>query len=297
MTLRRGYRSRARKLAPSWLWAALHASRRGYIFLDWVNRGEVRRNWGDAVAPVLGRWISGREVVNQRDVYNLYSLPVFATIGSMLGSITANDFQVWGSGFIEEPAQLRARPGAVHAVRGPLTRAKLQHEGIVCPELFGDPALVFPRFYQPSRETFYELGVIPHYRERPKVGAMKMFASSNIRLIDICAGIREVADEIVRCEAIISSSLHGMVLADAYGIPTCWMTASDLPAGGGFKFVDYLMAVGRRDLDSVKFDVAGHPLADALHRLDRYRHEVDVETFFKACPFRADGPGRGASPT
>lgn len=46
-----------------------------------------------------------------------------------------------------------------------------------------------------------------------------------------------------RCQRIVSSSLHGLILADALGIPNMW---DPYPPGVDFKFRDYASAYGER---------------------------------------------------
>ena len=66
---------------------------------------------------------------------------------------------------------------------------------------------------------------------------------------------KEVIDEILKCNKIVSSSLHGIVLAEAYGIPAKWEKYSDDVLGNGFKFRDYLSGTGRtlKDVDEDGF--------------------------------------------
>ena len=53
----------------------------------------------------------------------------------------------------------------------------------------------------------------------------------------------EVIREIATCERIVSSSLHGLVTADAFGIPRRWQL-SERVRGAAFKFRDYAAALG-----------------------------------------------------
>ena len=49
----------------------------------------------------------------------------------------------------------------------------------------------------------------------------------------------------MECEAIVSSSLHGLVIAESFGIRSTWMKLSENLAGGEFKFHDYFLGTGR----------------------------------------------------
>lgn len=280
-----GLRSKARRLTPSNLLGAARSARsRDVLLVDWVNRGPVRENWGDAVAPYLVKALAGKTAANYRDTLNLARKPVFTTIGSMLGTTRAPDVIVWGTGFVSASSHMRVTPSEVCAVRGPLTRAKLIEDGINCPELFGDPALLFAQIYKPSVERSHQLGLIPHWRERELPEVVRLAQQDDVLFIDICAGIETVADNINRCDMIASSSLHGLVAADGYGIPATWVTFSDRPYGDGFKFRDYLQATGRRFVEPLEV-VKTTMVPQVLDRLSGHRFELDLDGFVDACPF------------
>lgn len=60
---------------------------------------------------------------------------------------------------------------------------------------------------------------------------------------------KNFVDEIKSCKKIVSSSLHGCIIAESYGIPVEWIVLSDKVLGNGFKFRDYLSATDRKSFD------------------------------------------------
>jgi len=71
---------------------------------------------------------------------------------------------------------------------------------------------------------------------------VQRFAASHpteVRLIDAGGSVDSVVRQIASCAAITSSSLHGLVLADSFGIPASWFGLEPELWGGSFKFQDY----------------------------------------------------------
>jgi pyruvyltransferase len=208
-------------------------------------------NWGDAISPTLFESITGA-APKILDYTDLGADPHIMICGSTMKWTTAGSI-LWGIGEIADDMKFvvpGVRPLGVAAVRGPLTRQRLIRAGIDCPDVYGDPALLFPRFYRPSSEKTHALGVIPHYVDidLPRLGLLRN--DPRVKVIDITQANTPVEDRIVSfinevasCRAIVSSSLHGVILADAYGIPAKWMRLSELVYGGGFKFRDYFQSV------------------------------------------------------
>lgn len=296
----RGLRSKVRRAAPKNLIKGARAVLDpDTILVDWVNRGPVKDNWGDAIAPVLAGLLSGKRVVNVRDVVTTGNRPVYTTIGSMLGTISARNVEVWGSGFVDSVSTLRVRPQHIWAVRGPLSRQRILDSGLDCPDVVGDPALLYPRFYRPPATNEFPLGLIPHFRDRDLEAVRRLGEHDDVLVIDLMAGITEVADQINRCERIASSSLHGLVAGDGYGIPSIWVRFSDRPYGDGFKFRDYLASVGRQGEPEPLMVTTSTTLAEIHDRFPDYELDIDLEAFMNACPFmdpavvtRNSSPGR-----
>ncbi len=215
-----------------------HAFARKPIVAHWGRIGFARDNFGDKLNPVLISALARRPVFAAADLGKRAQGDVLFAIGSMLASAGPNA-TVWGTGFIAE-ADRASRPGLIAAVRGPMSRAKLLAAGILCPEVYGDPALLLPAFYPPRTGIRRGVGFIPHVRELdlPMVGEIAL--RPGVTVIDITGSIEAVVDAVTSCELVLSSSLHGLICAHAYGVPARWVQLSGRPLGDGFKFRDYL---------------------------------------------------------
>lgn len=210
----------------------------------------LHRNFGDELNYYLLRELTGKPVSNLIDIckWGYKGKPNLLFIGSLVEEFTTPNTIIWGSGALyggDRP--LRNKPKEVRAVRGKLTREYLLKNGVNCPEVYGDPALLCPLVYMPNVEKKYKIGIIPHVDDynHPAVKALEEQGAHIIRL----AGYNhwhDVIDEICECEIIVSSSLHGLILADAYKVPNVWITLKGELLGGTFKFHDYFSGVGRR---------------------------------------------------
>jgi pyruvyltransferase len=182
----------------------------------------------------------------------------------------------------------------VAAVRGPLTRARLQAVEVSCPEVYGDPALLFPQFYNPQIEPTFELGIIPHYIDANLPFLTNLSEREEVSIIDITqAGraekIYSFINDVLSCRRIVSSSLHGLIIAEAYGIPAVWAEFSDKVFGSGFKFLDYQISVGRNPDRIQKIGIFTDP-QEAIHEVEKLRAAIgpinfDYETLLKAFPY------------
>lgn len=249
--------------------------------------GSNIHNWGDALGLALFKKISGVDPVCIRmKEKSTLVLPAFLTVGSILNHADSNSI-VWGSGFIGEDQLVKEIPAKICAVRGPESRRKLLEQGINCPEIYGDPALLFPRFYKPEVQKKYKLGIIPHYTDKENPWVKEIEKISGIKIIDIEGDIYKVVDEINSCERIASSSLHGIIVADAYGIPSTWIELSDKVIGKGFKFRDYFESVGRKDRSSLIIR-EGTTLEEIYAQFYDYKIDIDLDKLYEACPFRPE---------
>ena len=96
---------------------------------------------------------------------------------------------------------------------------------------------------------------------------------------------RQVIKEIVECEMIISSSLHGLILSDAYHIPNIWIKFSDETFDGSFKYLDYFASV-KRPIDRPLVIRSRLDLSDLLQYKDSYSPiTFDAQKLLSVCPF------------
>ena len=77
--------------------------------------------------------------------------------------------------------------------------------------------------------------------------------SNSILLIDLMTNdVDKTTDEILKCRKIVSSSLHGIIVAHAYGIPAVWQKFSGNIFGDDIKYQDYFESV---KISSYKSDI------------------------------------------
>ena len=87
----------------------------------------------------------------------------------------------------------------------------------------------------------YEIGFIPHYKEINDIRVQTLAEkNSDIHLIDLRQNPMQVLHEIAACETVISSSLHGLIMADSFRIPNRWGRLGRYTGGNTlFKYWDY----------------------------------------------------------
>lgn len=265
-------------------------------FVYYDPSGDIKHeNWGDDINYFFLKDIIKRTVVmyNRSSFANRLGLKNYLCIGSVIDMLCKENSEVWGSGIIDEDKPLRIKPKKVYAVRGPLTRQKLLAEGIECPEVYGDPALLVAKYYQPKVEKKYKYGFISHVSNLDKIKEMTIDGMpikdrSDIFIIDLSKYDKwtDIPDQICSCENIISGSLHGLIMAEAYKIPNVWVEFGKPLIGGHFKFHDFFLSIGRdreypvsiknKQIDSKVIDEAFASWQPG---------SIELRTLIEACPF------------
>tara|TARA_R100000935_G_C2813252_1_gene156042 strand:- start:172 stop:993 length:822 start_codon:yes stop_codon:yes gene_type:complete len=202
-----------------------------------------KENYGDLLSKYLVEKISGKKVKwvhPKKQPWFKLNKKNYLAIGSIIHHSTKNSI-VWGSGIIDR--NQKVSKADFRAVRGPRTRDFLLNLGYDCPKIYGDPALLLPAFYNPTVKKKYRLGVIPHYHDFYL--AKEIFGStSDVLVINLMTmDVEDVTRQILSCEKSISSSLHGLIVSQAYNIPCVWVEFSKKLFGDGVKFTDYFESV------------------------------------------------------
>ena len=245
------------------------------------------RNFGDALCPKLVSCLSGCNVEyahpRSADIMGTGSVlfsgsAVFVEkkrlvspygVGKMLLKCLDAFYlplHIWGSGFLCDPGVLDAvqvRKVRLCATRGRKTLGVFVRAGVVSKEAsanvtLGDPGLLYPMLLDETPTKKYNIGVVPHFKDA-EFG--RMFCSAfeksgvKVKLIDVLQDDSlNVVREIASCEKILSSSLHGLVVADALQIPNRHIVFSLLGQKKDefmFKFEDYYSAFGSLDEDII----------------------------------------------
>jgi len=232
---------------------------RPYIMLDgyikFKNGQVIHNNFGDDINIPLLETLTGKKV-NHISQNKLRRIPRLLCIGSIIENYCCEKSIIWGSGCMYGNKIINAKPKKVCAVRGELSRQVLLKQGIPCPKIYGDPALLLPYIYAPHTEKKYKYGIIPHFHDYD-LPHVKDFRENHpeiafIRLRNYVSW-QEVIEQICSCENIISSSLHGLIISDAYNIPNVRVIFSDLIPGGDFKYKDYFSGIGRQYIEPLDF--------------------------------------------
>lgn len=118
----------------------------------------------------------------------------------------------------------------VLAVRGRLTAIALGEQNAP----LGDLGLLASRIW-PKEPAQYDIGVVRHYVDHEE------YPFADI-VIDATEPAEQVIKKISSCRVIMSSSLHGIIVADSYGIPNMRIARDDVITGD-WKWMDHKSAL------------------------------------------------------
>lgn len=259
-------------------------------------RAPSQGNVGDRLTPWLVRRISGRVArwVPPR------TRGAFFVTGSVI-ALAGPGGVVWGAGILDDTDRIHPEV-ELAAVRGPLTREAAMRSGVSCPEVFGDPALLVSRFLPRGRDRVGRRpAVVPHFSDKARA---QLGVPRGWDVVDVQAGVEEVVDRLVGAPLVASSSLHGIILSHAYGVPAAWVSfggrdgegrrpaegdgAGTLPNGDDSKFHDYFLSVGLPVPPPVQVGRTGTGLESGRVRdfATVPAYSPDLDLLLDRCPFR-----------
>lgn len=180
--------------------------------------------------------------------------PQLYGVGSILHMIDRNTSKyIWSSGMMYNVHELHTQYDPI-ALRGKLTAKQFIND--TTNTALGDGGLILEKIYTPKRDWSYrpryKLGIFPNYadivnmRDDP-IEKFNVFKSPDVLLIDPRNFVETVVNQCYSCENIISSSLHGAVISDSYGINNAIFASRETKLAlhvmqGSFKFRDYYSA-------------------------------------------------------
>ena len=164
------------------------------------------------------------------------------------------------------------------AVRGNITLQRLKNNGIKVSKnvVLADPAILTPLFFNFNNGTiakkFYQLCIIPHYIDQGNFLIRKKIRVPNSIILNITENPIKFIYNLLKCKRVISSSLHGLILSDSFGIPNARIIFSNKIIGGDYKFNDYYSSFGldyhlKIDLRNISFDSSHMQLIDNNYKI------------------------------
>ncbi len=214
--------------------------------------------------------------------------PHLIAIGSFIHA--ANSLShIWGTGAMSEDWKVPALSADnVYALRGKLSYGLLRSKGLALRDMpFGDPGFLVGSLKDAfATEKKYTLGIAAHYNDRHHPWVQRLLAEPNVLDLNVHRPVEEFLTDISTCEAVASSSLHGLIVAEAFGVPNVWIELSDRVVGHGFKFRDWY-SVAERPQNEPDFPRDGKSediIADLCSKAMLHGMQIDADQLTKALP-------------
>jgi pyruvyltransferase len=239
-------------------------------------------NVGDRISPLVVGALSGRRVEQATDL----TRPHLLAVGSLMARSTRVS-QVWGTGVIDPAGGIGGVKAAnVRAVRGQLTRQALRDAGVSIGDApLGDPAFLAPALLGVSRAAAAPtpIGLVRHYLDRDSPLWARWTPAQGVADLDVGAAPELFLAQMAQCAVVVSTSLHGLVFAEALGIPSLWLMAGDRLIGGAFKFHDWFSTTRRPQTTAHALRVDDEPGAVA-RRAEIRESAIDTTALIAAFP-------------
>ncbi|MBU2982318.1 polysaccharide pyruvyl transferase family protein [Lentibacter algarum] len=208
--------------------------------LYWWN---AKPNFGDALSQLVTAHASGRAVVHAEprdaEVFAVGSILQFARRVWGKEGRPSHRPTIWGTGMLGALRTDFVEHVDVAMLRGPITASLL---GLKV-ESYGDPGVLTSEALGKKPEQHDRIGLVLHHGQlgHPSVKAL-LKSEPSVEYIDVQGTPEEVCPKIGACKHVISSSLHGLIVADSYGVPNTWLDPLKQPR---MKYYDYAAGIGR----------------------------------------------------
>lgn len=184
---------------------------------------------------------------------------------------------IWGTGFInysDSEGKFFKKDMRFQAVRGEMTRARVEKmTGKKLDIPTADAGILASELLSEMPEKQYEVGIVPHICDLKDPMVEKLAERyKKSKVINVKEDPVQVVREIAQCKCILSSSLHGLIVADSLYIPNQYVIFSDRLLGDGYKFADYYSAY---ELEIKPLDLRIEPFPDK--RLIEFEYKISPE--------------------
>lgn len=186
-------------------------------------------NFGDDLNAILWPTLAP-------DLFKLEDGQGFLGIGTIIGMKFAplQKLHVFSSGVGYNSTEFGADIRQIWCVRGPLSAKFL---GLDEDRALSDGGILMPLIIAPSKTQTYDISVIPHFETLSSGNWQEACDMANMHLISPMQDVKTVISEITRSKLVLTESLHGAIIADAYGIP--WIAFSTNGNFSTFKWSDW----------------------------------------------------------
>lgn len=239
-------------------------------------------NFGDALSPLIVGAVSGR-AVRHGGAAECDMLALGSLVQVMRKHYTEPAAQrpvIWGAGLLNPVPRDFVANIDIALLRGPISAALLGVQA----QAFGDPGLLAPGLLKARPPRHDKIAIIPHHSIADDAALLALVHDNPVlEMIRPEQDPIDVCHRIASSRHVISASLHGLVLADAFSVPSTWLTPG---AQSHLKYYDYAASIGRPltmpvtlgalpDLLTKLPDSDGVPWQDGI---DRARLDL-IETF------------------
>lgn len=163
--------------------------------------------------------------------------------GGSLLQMLPNDYggAILGAGFLHEGNYREFPRSTILAVRGRLSAERCRAPASC---LLADFGLLAPKLLESPQEVRHTLAIVPQEDEQasPQLRALATKYPKEIVLVDVRAAPKKIVALLAGADYVLSSSLYGLIMADALGKPNRRLLLGDQAPRHDFTFRDYYSA-------------------------------------------------------